>query len=622
MKTQKADSSKVNVLNEMANQLRYADTDSAISISNEALTLAMKLNFEIGIADSKTSISGLFADKGTYYEGARFGNEAIILYKKLLSLAGASHRKIILEKLGNAYMEVGHNNIGQGNLDEGSKYTFLSLKVREEVGDKKGIADAEWNIGYINLNQDNFSEALKHYFISLKLYQQLARKADIASAYNVIGLVYFYQGNYQNGLKSCLTALHLAKEVKDDYIFASIYDNLGVIYKKQENYGEALKYHFAALKIYEKTGNNELIPYTYNNIGLSYMKQKRYNDASEYLGKALSFSKKIGSLEYMRMSYLNWSELDSSQGNYKKALEHYKSSITCRDSLTNENSEKKIIQLQMQYEFDKKEDQIKLLSTQNKLQTALAQQQSQRKNFAYAGIGVILLAGGYGFYRFRRRRKLQSEQEMLNERLRISRELHDDMGSTLGSISIYSEVAKNRSAKNENADEVILKIGAASRELIDKMSDIVWSINPNNESLEQLQNRMQAFAAMILTPHNIQYSFLTDESIKKLKLTAEERKNIFLIFKEAIHNIVKYADCKEVEIKLSLQDDQLEMIIKDDGKGFDTSPQPSPPVERENGLGGNGIKNMKARAESMHADFKISSEINKGTSIEFSVNLN
>ncbi|MEO7802667.1 MAG: two-component regulator propeller domain-containing protein, partial [Ginsengibacter sp.] len=97
-------------------------------------------------------------------------------------------------------------------------------------------------------------------------------------------------------------------------------------------------------------------------------------------------------------------------------------------------------------------------------------------------------------------KKVESQRALLNERLRISRELHDDIGSTLGSISIYSEVAKKRTEKNENTNEVISKIGIASRELIDKMSDIVWSLKPGNERFEQLQKRMMAFAAMMFTP--------------------------------------------------------------------------------------------------------------------------
>ena len=143
-------------------------------------------------------------------------------------------------------------------------------------------------------------------------------------------------------------------------------------------------------------------------------------------------------------------------------------------------------------------------------------------------------------------------------RAKISRDLHDDIGSTLGSISIYSEVAKNRSEKNENAEEAIAKIGSASRELIDKMSDIVWSVNPKNEGFEQLLNRIQVFAAVMLTPHEILYTIQADEALKKIKLTTEKRKNIYLIYKEAIHNILKYAACSQVEIKMILHEENLQ----------------------------------------------------------------
>ncbi|HEY6978810.1 MAG TPA: triple tyrosine motif-containing protein, partial [Chitinophagaceae bacterium] len=207
------------------------------------------------------------------------------------------------------------------------------------------------------------------------------------------------------------------------------------------------------------------------------------------------------------------------------------------------------------------------------------------------------------------------EKEKMNERLRISRELHDDIGSTLGSISIYSEVAKKHSGKSD-ADEVLTKIGLASRELIEKMSDIVWSLNPNNESFEQLQNRMMTFAAMILTPQNILYDFIAGEQLKKLQLTSEQRKNIFLIFKEALHNIVKYAVCKKAGIMLNLHKNNLIMTIRDDGKGFDTSQDLQNMRVTATYLGGNGIKNMNARANDMNAKISISSKINDGTIVQ------
>jgi signal transduction histidine kinase/ligand-binding sensor domain-containing protein len=218
--------------------------------------------------------------------------------------------------------------------------------------------------------------------------------------------------------------------------------------------------------------------------------------------------------------------------------------------------------------------------------------------------------------RFQLQKIVESQQALLNERLRISRELHDDIGSTLGSISIYSEVAKNRIEKNENTNEVLSKIGLASRELIDKMSDIVWSLNPNNEGFEQLHIRMLAFAAMMLAPRNIFYDFCVDEQLNKRQFTGEQLKNIFLIFKEALHNIVKYAQCKTVHLDISVKDNHVIMIIKDDGKGFDWA-QALPGkmnIPGEN-LGGNGIKNMYSRAADLGGKLFIDAEINSGATI-------
>jgi signal transduction histidine kinase len=139
------------------------------------------------------------------------------------------------------------------------------------------------------------------------------------------------------------------------------------------------------------------------------------------------------------------------------------------------------------------------------------------------------------------------------------------------------------------------------------MSDIVWSINPDNDSFEQLQNRMQAFAAMILTPRGIHYHFDVEEETNKLKLTSEERKTIYLIYKEAMHNIVKYSECSQVTIRLNKDDDTFVMKVSDDGKGFNLNDTPT--------YNGNGIKSMVARAADINARLDILPALGEGTLI-------
>ncbi|MGC3947147.1 MAG: triple tyrosine motif-containing protein [Chryseolinea sp.] len=217
--------------------------------------------------------------------------------------------------------------------------------------------------------------------------------------------------------------------------------------------------------------------------------------------------------------------------------------------------------------------------------------------------------------------KVERQEALLKERTRISRDLHDDIGSTLGSISIYCEVAKKRSDKKQSTNEVLSKIGHASRELIDKMSDIVWSLNPNNDGFEQLQNRMMAFASMILTSRNILFDFTVGGEVKSIQFTEKQRKNFFLIFKEALHNMVKYADCKAAWIGLSLDNNVLTMVIRDDGKGFDPSYSSGDRTYAVGSLGGDGIRNMHARADDLNAELRILSNENEGTTIHLTLPL-
>jgi signal transduction histidine kinase len=294
-------------------------------------------------------------------------------------------------------------------------------------------------------------------------------------------------------LRRCLTAARLAEETQDKLPLAEIYNSLGVIYNHKGNYSEGLKYDFKALKLYRETGIDQALPDIYNNIGLIYMKQKKYTDATEYLNKALSSSKQIGSLELIKWSYENWATLDSVQGNYKKALEHYKLGITYRDSMFNKENAKKLVQVQMQYDFDKQQDSIKAVQDEKDIITsAEIKNQKLIRNFSFAGTFAIIFFGGYAFYRFRKSKKLQSQQALMNERLRISRELHDEVGATLSGIAMYSHLTKEQ-IKNTDTTEVEKSLNIMQQsagEMVDKLNDIVWLINPNQDSLQKLIQRL------------------------------------------------------------------------------------------------------------------------------------
>lgn len=216
---------------------------------------------------------------------------------------------------------------------------------------------------------------------------------------------------------------------------------------------------------------------------------------------------------------------------------------------------------------------------------------------------LIILTAVWGLYRYR----LQSALRMEKLRTRIATDLHDDIGATLSSITMYSESIRGTVKEQLPQLEPILnKIGDTSRNMISSMSDIVWAINPANDAGEKLVQRMESYARDICAVKQVSLQFEADEKLKDLNLPLELRKNIYLIFKEALNNALKYAEATQINIQITGKQNQLHLHVSDNGKGFEEN------LEGK----GNGLKNMEMRAKEIHALLKISSDTNKGTMVE------
>ncbi len=224
--------------------------------------------------------------------------------------------------------------------------------------------------------------------------------------------------------------------------------------------------------------------------------------------------------------------------------------------------------------------------------------------YFYITIALLVFGGIFMFYKYRIKQILKL-QEVRNK---IARDLHDDIGSTLGSIHLYSQIAHSKmNGKNDDIKSILEKIESSSSEIIDRTGDAVWAVKATNDTLKNLLLRMESYAASILGAAGITFTLNYEEGIIETKIDMTERKNIFLIFKEAVYNIIKYADCTEVAISLQKQSDKIHLKITDNGIGFDTM--------KTNAYNGNGIKNMQSRAEEIKGMLTIESKPGKGTTI-------
>jgi len=213
----------------------------------------------------------------------------------------------------------------------------------------------------------------------------------------------------------------------------------------------------------------------------------------------------------------------------------------------------------------------------------------------------------------------KSKEERLAElervRSRIATDLHDDIGASLTQIAVLSEVAQAQS-KGNGASESLSKISNVSNELVEAMSDIVWSINPTKDHLSDLSQRMRRFASDTLTAKNIAFSFHAPDSDGETVVNTNVRREVFLIFKESLNNIVKHSQAGRVEIDLRIERANLLLQIADDGKGFSTVN-----AESLNDYGGNGVLSMQRRAAEMGGKCEIKSIVGKGTIVELSLPL-
>ena len=195
----------------------------------------------------------------------------------------------------------------------------------------------------------------------------------------------------------------------------------------------------------------------------------------------------------------------------------------------------------------------------------------------------------------------QKELEMRN---RITRDLHDDIGASLSSVKAYSELLKN----NPNNPAIAELIRENASDMIEQLEVILWATNPQFDAFESLQAQMQKYAVPLLRAKAIAYHFSVEGLSPSDQIPAEIRQNIFLIFKEAINNIIKYSSAKNCFVSLCRESERLIFQIRDDGTG----------INEETKGTGNGIYNMKKRALELQGELEVISAPGEGTLISIS----
>ena len=370
---------------------------------------------------SRCNIFNLLSENASEEEWPKYNEQLLNLAEKSAAKANKSLKPIYLKHLGVALNNAGYLATNQGDIPKALEYLHRSLKIQEEVNDKKGVASSLINIGFIHDGQGDLTKAIEYYQRSLIILEEIKDKVGIADCLNNIGNIYQKQEQIDKALEYFLKSLKAREEEDDKRGIANSMNNIGLIYYKKKNYTKALEYYHESLKISENLPDKRGIALSSNLIATTLQNIGKSKEAQKYAIRSLSTAKELGYPDNIRRAAMILKEIYKSQNNYENALEMYELERLMRDSIFNTQSRKASIKKQLQYQYEKKAaaDSVKNAEEQKVKNALLTAQQAQLKQektqrlALYGGLVLVIAFLGFVFNRFRvtQKQKVIIEQQ-------------------------------------------------------------------------------------------------------------------------------------------------------------------------------------------------------------------
>lgn len=528
-----------------------------------------------------------------------------------------------------------------------------------KIGYVLGEADSYDNLSLVYYTQGKYDKNLQYALKAIASYESLKANEKLADAYGLLG----YQMKRRN-MKKALYYMQKGKSIAEQNRFQkpllSIYNNYGVLKEMQQQYDSALYFYNKGLALKEQIRDSIGIPYSLNNIAGILVIRKQFTEAKPLYDRAITIRMRLNDSFGIAENYTYYGDMFTAQNqpqqaiiwfnkslkmalhykytdliqyshkmlsenyellqNEKEALYHFKKYTQYKDSLLNKDTNSKIAELEVKFETNKKE---KLL-----LQKEIEAKEQKNMLMAVSLLAIFIALIGFLIYRQQKLRNRQQEQEfqlksaiaqiesqnqLQEQRLTISRDLHDNIGAQLTFIiSSVDNIKYAFDIQNVKLDSKLQSISNFTKSTIVELRDTIWAMNSNEITFEDLRARIHNFLEKAKTAkENIDFQFGIDEDLSQLQLTSIFGMNIYRTLQEAVNNALKYANPTQIKVTVQKTDHTVSIQILDNGVGFDM----------ETVVKGNGLLNMQKRIESIGGIFKLQSEIGKGTSVSILIHL-
>jgi len=629
----KPDTNQAILLGKLAFEYLQIDIEQAIKYEEQSLNLFKQLKWTRGIADSYTALGNFYIEKFDTKHAIENYTNAIKLWQQL-------GNKTAMAK---AYTNIGIAYQNENNLPNSLEYYFKGLQLAEEIKDSNLVAFEQSNIGSLYQIIGDYKKAIQYDSLSMIYFKKTGNQEEVAGNLVGIGNAYKSLGNLDQALNAMLEGLKIYTEINYPFGKALSLSNIATVYDAQNNYLKALKFQYQAMNeftvLQDENGLSiaqlQLGDY-YNKIAMNPEKiiQDELVPASQkaclllslnYLQKAIPVLGKRNSLSDLSVAYKIMADDQRALKNYEAAIESYLKYSFYKDSVFSIETAQKIANHETQHEIDLRESKIKLLAKDNKLKDIKAQNQRTTRNALIGGILSLLMISIVLIFYYKRKQQsekqladeintllkdqeLQSVSNMLEgqeqERTRIAADLHDRLGSMLSTVKLYFN----------SVEEQIDQMKAHNKEqynkatsLLDEACDEVRKISHNLVSGELIKfglvSALNQLKETINSTGKLNMQVLSFGMDERLDRSIEI--SLYRVVQELMNNILKHSKASEVTIQLNKVENNLNIVVEDNGIGFDHDA-----ALQKNGM---GLRNMETRIKQLKGSVVFDTGKGRGT---------